>query len=135
MRAAIQEHRFLLLHRPENLISEEHEQIDSLFANPIGEQLQVPKGPTEGPLAHRPKCQLWGGCFGRKRSQLHPQDGRRAPLLRDPPTWLRKLRGQRVTISHHAAHEQPKGDKADQPHGKDHDHIDQSEWRSGQEWL
>jgi transposase-like protein len=40
-REALQEHRFLLLYRPENLTSEEQEQVDSLLASPIGEQLQV----------------------------------------------------------------------------------------------
>jgi hypothetical protein len=36
-----QKHRFLLLHRPETLTADEQEQIDSLCASPIGEQLQV----------------------------------------------------------------------------------------------
>jgi transposase len=41
IREALQEHRFLLLHRPENLTSDEQEQVDSLLASPIGEQLQI----------------------------------------------------------------------------------------------
>jgi hypothetical protein len=41
VREALQEHRFLLLHRPENLTSDEQEQVGSLFTSPIGEQLQV----------------------------------------------------------------------------------------------
>ena len=41
IREALQEHRFLLLHRPENLTSDEQEQIDALFTSPIGEQLQI----------------------------------------------------------------------------------------------
>jgi transposase len=41
IREALQEHRFLLLHRPENLTFDEQEQVDSLLASPVGEQLQV----------------------------------------------------------------------------------------------
>jgi transposase-like protein len=41
IREALQEHRFLLLHRPENLTSDEQEQLDALFTSPIGEQLQI----------------------------------------------------------------------------------------------
>lgn len=41
IREALQEHRFLFLHRPENLTSEEQGQVDSLLASPIGEELQV----------------------------------------------------------------------------------------------
>jgi transposase-like protein len=41
IREALQEHRFLLLHRPENLTSDEQEQVDSLLTSSIGEQLQV----------------------------------------------------------------------------------------------
>jgi len=41
MREALQEHRFLLLHRPENLTSDEQEQVDALLASPIGGQLQI----------------------------------------------------------------------------------------------
>ena len=41
IREALQEHRFLLLHRSKNLTSDEQEQVDSLLASPIGEQLQI----------------------------------------------------------------------------------------------
>jgi transposase len=41
IREALQEHRFLFLHRPENLTSEEQGQVDSLLASPLGEELQV----------------------------------------------------------------------------------------------
>jgi transposase len=41
IREALQEHRFLLLHRPENLTSDEQEQIEALLTSPIAEQLQV----------------------------------------------------------------------------------------------
>jgi lambda repressor-like predicted transcriptional regulator len=41
IREALQKHRFLLLHRPENLTSDEQGQVDSLLASPIGEQLQI----------------------------------------------------------------------------------------------
>jgi transposase len=41
IREALQEHRFLLLHRPKNLTSDEQEQVDSLLSSPIGEQLQI----------------------------------------------------------------------------------------------
>jgi transposase len=41
IREALQEHRFLLLHRPENLTTAEQEQVDSLLASPIGKQLQI----------------------------------------------------------------------------------------------
>jgi hypothetical protein len=41
IRDGLQEHRFLLLHRPENLTSDEKEQVGVLLTSPIGEQLQV----------------------------------------------------------------------------------------------
>jgi transposase-like protein len=41
IREALQEHRFLLLHRPENLTPDEQKQVDSLLASPVGEQLQT----------------------------------------------------------------------------------------------
>jgi transposase-like protein len=41
IREALQEHRFLLLRRPENLTADERRQINILFTSPIGEQLQV----------------------------------------------------------------------------------------------
>jgi transposase-like protein len=41
VREVLQEHRFLLLRRPEDLTSNEQEQVGSLLASPIGEQLQI----------------------------------------------------------------------------------------------
>jgi transposase len=41
IREALREHRFLLLHRPENLTADEQEQVDTLLSSPVGEQLQV----------------------------------------------------------------------------------------------
>lgn len=41
VREALQEHRFLFLHRPENLTAEEQEQIASLLASPVGQELQT----------------------------------------------------------------------------------------------
>jgi transposase-like protein len=41
IREGLQEHRFLLLHRPENLTPDEQKQVDSLLASPVGEQLQI----------------------------------------------------------------------------------------------
>jgi len=40
-REALREHRFLLLHRPENLTTEEQEQVDALLGSPVGQQLHV----------------------------------------------------------------------------------------------
>jgi lambda repressor-like predicted transcriptional regulator/transposase-like protein len=40
-REALREHRFLLLHRPENLTVEEQEQVDALLGSPVGEQLRL----------------------------------------------------------------------------------------------
>jgi hypothetical protein len=41
LREALQEHRFLFLRRPENLIAEEEETVTYLLASPVGAELQV----------------------------------------------------------------------------------------------